>query len=279
MLRKLTVSLTFLIAAISANCEASANYPAPPLAGPITVSDSPYALDKVVSLIARVGDSQVYLLQTGGGSLALGLFAPGGALLNRHLIAEKSERMAATVTPTGRFDIEAQIKDRVDKATPNPTSDSLHPFVLAGALLISVDADNQVRSTLVINVKDTSAASAWAKSYFYHFTTKMDSKTFQNGGSEQLLQDIAKELDHAIDSTTGVVLDDLSGKLSSGVPVKITSECLRPLGKVIIPFKSLRVADRDDLVVMRVDGKPGMIRFPTVDGIHLFHADQFALKQ
>lgn len=271
---KIYLVATLLTQSIS--CIAAPKYPAPPLAGAITVSDQPYSLDKVNPHTSQVGDSQVFLVQKDGGNLAIGLLISG--YLNSHLISKETQRIANSISKESGLDIIAKIKSKISSSTLNLTQDSPHKFIISSAILISIDSDDEVRSTLVINAEDTSESKGWAKSYFYHFRHTMNTELFKSEGAIDLLNKIASELDESIDITTAVILEDLSGKFPSGIPLKIKSKFLQPIGNVLIPFQALKIAERGDVVVMRVDGKPGLIRFPTVDGVHIFHINQFEIN-
>lgn len=227
----------------------------------------------------------MFLLQTKGGNMALGILgAMTGALgaglaggINSQLVAAKSAEMASGLSGKGSIDLEPRIKEKISQKATFPLSGA-SPFSVAGALLINVGADNNVRTALIINATDTSLQVGWSKSYFYHFSTIVSSQELENGGYQQLLNKIALDLDRAIDTTTSVLVDDLSGKLGTGTPMKINSDFLRPLGNAIFHFQALKLMDRDDLAVFRIDGKPGVILFPTIDGVHLFQRGQFSLE-
>ena len=270
------IYLAAILLTQSISCIAAPKYPAPPLAGTITVSDQPYPLEKVNPHTSQISDSQVFLVQKDGGNLAIGLLISG--YLNSHLISKESKRIADSISQENELDVLAKVKDRISKSNPNFAQDSTHKFAISSAILISIDPDDEVRSTLVINAEDTSEAKGWAKSYFYHFRHTTNADLFKSEGSNDLLNKIASELDESIDITATVLLEDLTGKFPTGTPLKIKSKFLQPIGNVLIPFQALKIAERGDAVVMRVDGKPGLIRFPTVDGVHIFHIHQFEIN-
>ena len=281
-----TLVLLAIASACAIGANASPSYPAPPVAGSIAVSESPYALDKAVAHTARIGESPVFFCQAKGGNLALGLLgAMTGVVgvglslaINSHNIDAKTAQAAANLSSNQSFDPEPRIREDVIRLAPNLASQASPAFSVAGALLVSSDADDNVRSILVIHATDTSSDHGWSKSYFYHFATVVPRKEFESNGLESLLDKLAPDMAHAIDSTTGVLVDDLSGKLGPGQAMKVRSEFLRPIGNVILDYPALRLADRDGIVVFRVDGKPALMLFPTVDGVHLFQPDQFSTK-
>ena len=248
----------------------------PPLAEHIVVSDAPYPWDKDVHTIARIGDTQLFLSQSRGGSLAAGLLlGPIGVAANAKAVANRSADLASGVSVTDQFDIQAKIRELIAAQAPNMLEAASPTVSLAGALLISLDADDKVRSSLIIRVTDTTQPNGWSKGYFYHFAQVGDAKAFQAGGAAELIKVLSETLDQAISLTTSVVLDDLHGQLTQVAPVTVTSDFTMPLGKAVIPFKGVRLADRDSIAVFRLDGKPAMVMFPTVDGIHLFQAGQY----
>jgi len=333
---------------MASSANASPKCPPPPVAGVITVMDAPFALDKSLGHTARVGQSAVYVMQTRGGSLVLGLLGAmtGGigaavaAGINSSIVDAKTSHLASTLTTNGPFDLAARIRGDLAPggagastpespasappsttptvastaatvavmspsaastpapvapapssaapattqalATPTPAeanpSPAGHPYDVSAALLVSVDADDNVRPMLLIHATDTSSDDGWSKSYFFHFGVVGTRAELESGGLGPMLDKIAPDLPKAIDDTTAVVADDLRGKLGPGEAVKVRSDFMRPLGNVMIPFEALRLPDHGQLAVFRIDGKPGMIRFPTVDGIHLFQTGQFTLQ-
>jgi hypothetical protein len=284
---KPTIPFALAFVLSSSLCAAAPNYPAPPVATSIQVSDSPYELDKAIVHTTRIGNSSVYFIQSRGGSLALafvgiltgGLGTAVAVGINSENVGAKSAQMASGMSNSNPFDLEPKIRADVARLAPNLMSASPGGMSLSGALLVSADKDDQVRSALLIHATDTSKPDGWSKTYFYHFATLIPVKDLEaSGGFDKLMSQLAPDMDHAVDSTMAVIVDDLGGKFADGTPVKLRSDFLRPIGNVIIAYKALKIAERDNLVVARVDGKPGMILFPTVDGVHVFQAGQFSIE-
>lgn len=283
-------STTFALALLlsSSLCAAAPKYPAPPVAASLQVTDSPYELDKAIVHTVRIGNSSVYFIQSRGGSMALaflgiltgGIGSAVAVGINSEQVGAKSAQMASGMSNSNPFDLEPKIRADVAKLAPNLLTASPGAMTISGALLVSADKDDQVRSALLIHVTDTSKPDGWSKTYFYHFATLIPVKDLQaSGGLDNLMNLLAPDMDHAIGSTTAVIVDDLAGKFADGTPVRLRSDFLRPLGNVIIAYSALKIAERDNLVVARVDGKPGMIFFPTVDGVHVFQPGQFSIEQ
>ncbi len=254
---------------------AAPKVPAPPVAGSIVVSDAPYAWDKEVKAIARVGESQIFLLQTRGGSAGVGLlFGPLGVAANAKAVANKSAEMASNVSTADAFDIQGMIKAQLAAAGVSLPADATPVMTLAGALLIRSDLDNKMRSSLVVRVTDSSTRKGWSKGYFYHFAHVGDAAEFQADGGAALLAALRGELERATTVTTNIILDDLRGAFTESVPVAVSSDFMMPLGKARLAFKGVRITERDGVSVYRLDGKPGMLLFPTVDGVHLCQPGQ-----
>ena len=287
MSKNLTGLLCVSAALLLSACASAPNYPAPPKAGSIEVGEAPLAVDQLFASTARIGETQVYLSQTKGGSLGLGLLgAVTGGLgtlaagaVNGNLVAQKSQEMAASLSKIEGIDVQSRIKLKVAERAPELLSKAQPAYAVAGALLLSVDTEDMVRSALVINARNTSAPDAWAKSYFYHFAPVVNVKSLEGGGHADLFQSIGRELEHAIDATSGVLVDDLSGKLTAGTPVKVRSDFLKIFGNTVIPHQSLQIAQQGELTIFRIDGKPAMILFPHIDGIHLFQPGQFTVEK
>ena len=272
-----------LFSMLLAGCASTPNYPPPPLAKSVIVSDSPYAIDKTNANPVRIGNSAVFLFQNKGGSVGLALLGAltgglGTALagsVNAQLVANQSANMASRLSGTGLDNLTKSIKDKIaDRMGELSHGKAL--FVIAGSILLNVDGESQVRASLIINARDSSSQDGWSKSYFYHFMPIKSVQELEDEGFQRYLDRIALDLDYAMDSTSRVLLDDLSGKYVSGTPVKIKSEFLSVFGTVVMPFHGLKIEEQGGRFVFRIDGKPGVVIFPTVDGVHLFREGQFS---
>ncbi|GAB3366921.1 hypothetical protein GCM10027431_09660 [Lysobacter rhizosphaerae] len=110
--------------------------------------------------------------------------------------------------------------------------------------------------------------------YFYHFKPTVPNSELQTDSGAAFFKAIQEEAPTAIDGLVAT----LSFPLNSGSPTKASSDFMRIYGKIKIPFKGERYADIGGLSVVRIDGKPGAIRFGLIDGVHLFHASQVEYK-
>lgn len=280
---KLNKHYVLLFSMLLTGCASTPNYPPPPLAKSVIVSDSPYAIDKANANPVRIGNSAVFLFQNKGGSIGLALLGAltgglGTALagsINAQLVADQSAYMASRLSGTGLDNLAKSIKDKIAERM-GELSHGKASFVIAGAILLNVDGESQVRASLIINARDSSSEEGWSKSYFYHFMPIKSAQELEDGGFQGYLDSIALDLDYAVGATSRVLLDDLSGKYVSGTPAKIKSEFLSVYGTVVMPFHSLKIAEQGGRFVFRVDGKPGIVVFPTVDGVHLFREGQFS---
>jgi hypothetical protein len=275
---KLIVSI--LVAAVAAShCHwavAAAKYPSPPIAESIVISEQPLDVHKLLKPAVRVGDTGMYVAQFKGGSATVGiLFGPLGMLANTQNILRKSEKLAQGKSGESLAGVVASVKSQLAaKATALPVG-SKNSFEVASAVLISFDPDGNVRSSLLIRASQIGVKKPWAKTYFWHFSVVAPAVGLEGDAFNNYLSAVADEMDKAIDQTTTTLLADLAGRFVGGEPTLCDSSFFWPLGpKVRMKFESLVIDRRDDLTVARVDGKPAMLLFTTVDGIHLFQPGQ-----
>jgi hypothetical protein len=274
----------FLTLPFIQSCSVSKNYPPPPIAATINISDEPYQIDEVIKQTSRIENSEVFFYQGNGGSIGLailgalsgGLGAGLAAEINSELVAAKTDAMTSEMAPPKQINLINKIKQEITKKTSVSLSGNAD-FIVSGALLISAHADDNVRTRLIINAKDTSIPKGWNKSYFYHFQNVISFESFQQDGVISHLNKFLPDLSEAIDVTTTVLVKDLQGKLAPGKDVLIQSDYLRPLGDTLFHFGAEELSKLNEYSIYRIDGEPGLVLFPTVDGIHLFKHGQFSI--
>ncbi|GAB3375697.1 hypothetical protein GCM10027431_29620 [Lysobacter rhizosphaerae] len=221
-----------------------------------------YALDSLSDHTARVGTSNIFVYQTKGGSL--GQFLLGGALLNSRAMTRQSESIANSINSDSTVQEFGSIEQIVEeKAATN--------LIKEHAILLSVDSDGITRATLVVHAQDGTERGI---NYFYHFKPTLQNSELQTDSGAAFFKAIQEEAPTAIDGLVAT----LSSPLNSGSPTKALSDFMRIYGKIKIPFKGERYADVGGLSVVKIDGKPGAIRFGLIDGVHLFHASQVEYK-
>lgn len=221
-----------------------------------------YDLDTLSDHTARVGTSNVFVYQTQGGSL--GKFLLGGAFLNSRAMTRKSESIANSINSESTVQEFGSITEIIEKK-------SATNLIQEHAILLSVDSDGVTRATLVVHAKDENARVV---NYFYHFEPTLPNSQLQSDVGTAFFNAIQEEAPSAIDAVVAV----LGAAQNSGKPTKAQSDFMRIYGKIKIPFKGERYADIGDLSVVKIDGKPGAIRFGLIDGVHLFHALQVEYK-
>ena len=221
------------------------------------------SLDKLSDHTAQVGESGIFVYQTSGGHGLAMLFVPGGALINSRAMTIQSEGVAAGVRDNGStFDLRG-IGRALAVKSPNAFS--------SYALLLSVDSDGITRPTLVLHSDSISTAG---QNYFYHFQTTVPNNELNGANGQAFLMSIQTESPSAVDALALAI----ASRSTAGTPVKAQSDFMRIYGKFKTPFKGIRYADVGELQVVKIDGKPGAIRFGLMDGVHVFHASQVEYK-
>jgi hypothetical protein len=267
------LALLLVVAVISAGC-APPVFPTPPVhATSLGMDEAHPDLAEYFTPSRRIGKTDVYLAQWGGGTVALPLLLGLlGGIVDGLMINAKTSRMADAFAAGGTFDLQQRTMTALAAHDAfGGGADLRERYVVSPALVIQVDDDDKVRTALVFRTQR--APNGWVGIYFYHLDYMPHESVMEPPRLEEYFDGVAAELDAAFDTLSKVVVSDLAGQYTKGTPLLLKSRHFADWGKV--PFPGVEIAEEDGHSVLRVDGKPGLILFPFILGIHVFRADQF----